>query len=227
MNSGKNNEFPELKRWGRWGLGGGAIREPEGIDINDCPPSERKKHGFPGFHEFHSLPSFGRLKGRTQRAVRIGTFLPHPFLNELEVSDAGGLRYHGQAIASSILEGEMAGTILARLTRPKSPALRPEWMGVFQAIQLERELTFSTLPLAILVQECHGTENPPCPKDGGKDPESCGGFYRWIRKAVEEPMATPEDWPLQLRLGGWVVSLRGRAWNHWLDHRDISSTRST
>ena len=227
MNSGKNSEIPELKRWGRFGLGSGGVLEPEGVDITNCRPSVRKKLGLPGFDEFHHIPSFNGFQGRSRPAVNRGVFKPHPFLDQVEVSDAGGVRYYGEARPSFMVSGQMAGTVLTRLFTPRAPRLCSEWTHNFQVAQVVRELSLSAIPLAILVEETHDPENAPRPKEGGDDIDASGGFYRWIRKAVEEPLKTPEDWPLRTRLGGWVIALRGRAWNNWLDRRDQSSTKMT
>ena len=224
MNSGKNNEFPELKRWGRFGLGGGAVFEPEGVDITDCPPSERKKLGMPGFDEFHHIPSFNGLQGRSRPAVKRGKFKAHPFLEGVEVSDAGGVRYYGESRPSFMISGQMAGTVLTRLFTPRAPRLCLEFKHNFHVAQVARELTLSAIPLAILVQETHDSANPPRPAEGGGDFEASGGFGTWIRKAVEEPLLPPQEWPLSNRLGGWVISLRARAWNSWLDSLDELST---
>lgn len=218
-----------IPRWTRFGLSGGAVLEPEGQSLSRMSPSERAAAGLPRRHELKarvSLESFGL--GDKIRPVRRGTFKPHPFLDVLEVSDAGGVRYHGSISRAQWGGGPASGHPLVPLHQPGPPILRPdlEPNKNLQLLEHGKDLVMPTVPLEVLVTETHATQ-PERPVTGGEQLPQGPELSTWFREAMTAPLETPEHWPTTHRIAYWAIALRAHAWNRWVDRLQGADTSST
>lgn len=218
-----------IPRWTRFGLSGGAVLEPEGQDSSRMNPAARAAAGLPRKHELKdrvSLESFGL--GPRIRPVRRGTFKPHPFLDALEISDAGGVRYHGKAWSPLVGSNQLLGEHLMQLHRPGPPTLRPDLdpSKNLQLLSCQKDLVMPTVPLEVLMTETHATQ-PERPTTGGEQLPQGPELSTWFREAMTAPLETPEHWPLAHRTAFWAISLRAYAWNRWVDRLEADDTSST
>lgn len=217
-----------IPRFGAWGLEGPAVMVPSDRELEDMTPKERKAGGLPAGGDLHHQVTFDSMgTSRKRPAVTRGNFQSHPFLEALEVSSSRGIRFHGAPTGTLIASGKLAGVELVKLNHAQGrPKLTSDLQVRCNLLLLERrrDLTLATTPVDILWHETFAEDRPRRPTQGGEDHGGPISVRRWLTEAVEQPLDTPEDWPLRYRLTGWVIALRGRAWNWWRASLDNPST---
>ncbi len=214
-----------IPEWTEFGLTGGAVFIPDNFET--MTEDQRQQAGFPrtgsalkpGF-------SFGMFDcGKRDAPVRRGVFVSHPFLKAVEVSDRGGVRFHGRLIGPNRARAVKRGEPIMRLIgEPLRFCDQLAHTPNFHLRQRARDLAMPIVPLAVLVTETHSPENAPRPDHGGEDVPDRREIGEWMDDALRSPMESPESWPIALRLAVWVITLRGRAWNAWRDSVDRRST---
>jgi hypothetical protein len=214
-----------IPEWTEFGLTGGAVFIPDNFET--MTEDQRQQAGFPrtggALKRGFSFRPFNC--GKRDTPVRRGAFLSHPFLKAVEISECGGVRFHGRPIGPNRARAVMVGEPLIRFD-PERLRFRDDLSHAsdFHLRQREQDLGMRILPLQVLVTETHSPENAPRPDHGGEDVPDRREIGEWMDDALRSPMESPESWPIDLRLAVWVITLRGRAWNAWRDSVDEQST---
>ena len=214
-----------IPEWTQFGISGGAVFIPDNLET--MTEGERQQAGFsrtgfalkPGF----SFDAFDY--GERETPVRRGTFVSHPFLKAVEVSESGGVRFHGRPIGPNRARAGMVGEPLTLLV--DGPLRFCDDLSISPNAHLRQsaqDLGMRILPLRVLVAETHSPENAPLPVRGGENTPDRREIGEWMEEALRCPMESPESWPIDVRLAAWVITLRGRAWNAWRNSVDGPST---
>ena len=225
-----SNQIINLRRWKAIKINADSSKIPAHKKIGDLTEREIEAADLDLSRTYrHQLAFDGLAMGRRHRARTLGDFRPHPFLNSVQVSNRGGVRYHGAPTGFNVAEISHSRVEFMRLSRPKPPELIEELAGQENGCLkiLQRvPLLLPTIPLAVLVHETHDSDCPPRPIQGGEYQPNrpIKEIGQRLSEAVERPLETPEDWDLETRLACWAIALRGRAWNHWIERFDIGST---
>ena len=159
-----------IPEWTEFGLTGGAVFIPDNFET--MTEDERQQAGFPrtGFALKPGFSFDAFNYGKREAPVRRGAFVSHPFLKAVEVSENGGVRFHGRPIGPNRARAVMVGEPLTLLVDGPlrfcdELAHKPN----FHLRQREQDLGMRILPRRVLVTETHSPENAPRPDHGGED----------------------------------------------------------